>query len=214
MSRPRVPAPPEPFPAVAVQPIPAGTSLHRCHAGTLRPAAFNPCLGQPSRFAPFTDRHGTCVPTLYAAETAEAAAFETIFHDIAPTARFKTVRLQAIEARSMSEIAPRRDLRLVKLFAPDLKAWTVARNRLIDTPRSTYAQTVQWARAIHAAHPGVDGLIWTSRQCDPAWCTVLFGDRVTEEDFDEVRSRRAAADPGLILELRGYGQRAGITIVS
>jgi hypothetical protein len=58
---------------------------------------------------------------LYAATSREAAAFESIFHDIEPTALFKTMRLDVVEPRSVSRIAPKRDLLLAGLFAPNLK---------------------------------------------------------------------------------------------
>lgn len=214
MSRLRIPAPPSPFPPVTLSPIAAGATLHRTHAASLRPAQFNPCLGQATRFAPVHDTGGACVPTLYAAATREAAAFESIFHDIEPKARFKTVPLARVEARTVSEIVPRRDLALARLFAPDLKAWGVARGRLIDTPKSTYGATALWARAIHAAHAQVDGLVWTSRQCDPDLCLILFGDRIGEADFEVADSRQVGGDPELLLQLRGYGARAGIAIVA
>ncbi|WP_375462118.1 RES family NAD+ phosphorylase [uncultured Enterovirga sp.] len=208
------PAPPSPFPSINTQNLTKGTVLHRTHASSFGPAQFNPCKGQPTRFAPFVDAAGSCVPTLYAASTREAAAFESIFHDIEPTAPFKTVRLDVVEARSVSRIAPKRDLMLARLFAPDLKAWGLSRTQLIETPKSTYDKTVLWAEAVHRARNDVDGLIWTSRQCDPDVCVILFGDRVAESDFVEVERIDVSADAALLLELRNFGQRAGITIVS
>jgi hypothetical protein len=106
---------------------------------------------------------GACVPTLYAATSREAAAFESIFHDIEPTAPFKIVRLDTVESRSVSRIALKRDLLVAGLFAPDLKAWGLSRGELIETPKSTYGQTAVWAQAIHNARSDLDGLIWTSR---------------------------------------------------
>jgi hypothetical protein len=114
--------PPSPFPSINTQTITKGTILHRTHGSGFRPAQFNPCMGQPTRFASFTDAAGACVPTLYAATSREAAAFESIFHDIEPAAAFKTVRLDVVESRSVSRIAPKRDLLVAGLFAPDLKA--------------------------------------------------------------------------------------------
>jgi hypothetical protein len=211
---PVLPRPPTPFPKTNLQILAAGTSLHRTHSRSLRPAEFNPGRGQPARFSPFNDLSGRAVPSLYAGTSREAAAFESIFHDIEPTASFKTVRLDLVEARSVSQIAPKRDLRLAGLFAPDLKAWGLARTDLIDTPKSTYDQTVVWAQAIHDAEPSLDGLVWTSRQCDPERCIALFGDRVTEADFDVVERLEVAGDPALLLALRAFGLRAGITIVN
>jgi hypothetical protein len=208
-----VPAPPSPFPSINTKTVTKGTILHRTHGSSFRPAQFNPCKGQPTRFAPFADAAGTCVPTLYAATTREAAAFESIFHDIEPSATFKTVRLSVVESRSVSRIAPKRDLLVARLFAPDLKAWGLSRGELIETPKSTYRQTVLWAEAIHRARPDLDGLIWTSRQCDPEQCVILFEDRIGEVDFDIQDCIDVSAHASLLLELRNFGQRAGITIV-
>jgi RES domain len=209
-----VPQPPSPFPSINIQTVAKGAILHRTHAAGFRPAEFNPCKGQRTRFAPFADAAGACVPTLYAATSREAAAFESIFHDIEPTASFKTVRLNVVESRSVSTIAPKRDLLVAGLYAPDLKGWGLSRVELIDTPKSSYCQTVLWAQAMHRAHPDLDGLIWTSRQCDPDRCVVLFGDRVGEADFDVHDRIEVSADASLLLELRNFGRRAGITIVS
>lgn len=214
MTRRGPPRPPTPFPAVNIHALKAGTVLHRTHSRGFRPAQFNPCQGQPTRFAPFHDAAGACVPSLYAATSREAAAFETIFHDMEPDAAFKTVRLDVVAGRSVSRIAAVRDLRLASLFTPDLSAWTLRRTDLIDTAKSTYGQTALWAQAIHTACEGADGLIWTSRQCDPERCVVLFGDRIAEGEFDVLERLEAATDPALLLDLRGFGRRAGIGIVS
>ena len=206
--------PPNPFPPINCTILPAGTILHRTHASSFRPAQFNPCLGQPSRFAPFTNPSGACVPTLYAATTLGAAAFETIFHDIPAEAAFKTIRLNVLTARAVSRIEARRDLRLANLFTPDLKAWRLQRRDLIETAKSAYPQTARWAQAVHAADRSVDGLIWTSRQCDPDRCTMLFGDRVLETDFAVTERLEVGTAPALLLELRRIGRRAGIVVIS
>ncbi|CDX53088.1 RES domain-containing protein (fragment) [Mesorhizobium plurifarium] len=133
--------PPFPFPSINSQRVTKGSVLHRTHGSSFRPAQFNPCMGQPTRFAPFQDSAGTCVLTLYAATSREAAALESIFHDIETTAVFKTVRLDVVESRSVSRIAPKRDLLVAGLFASDLKACGISRGDLIETPKSTYGQT-------------------------------------------------------------------------
>lgn len=43
---------------------------------------------------------------------------------------------------------------------------------------------------------------------------VLFGDRVSEGESDILERLDVAADAALLLEPRGSGRRAGITIVS
>jgi hypothetical protein len=173
-----------------------------------------PCLGNPTRFAPFADAAGACFPTLYAATNREAAAFESILHDVDARTAFIIVPLEVVLKRSFSQIAHHRDLRLASLFALDLKRLNIERRDSIDTPASTYDQTVLWAKAIHRTHPDVDGLIWTSRRCDPEQCVVLFGDRVPESAFDVVDGHELATDSVLLLEIRDYGRRAGITLVS
>lgn len=214
MTPPVLPRPPDPFPPYNPYRLIAGTELHRNHLRGFRSAEFNPGAGDPSRFAPFNDAAGRIVPTLYAGTTRETAAFETIFHDIDPAASFKTVRQDVVEGRTVSRIAPARDLRLANLFTPDLAAWGIARTDLIQTPKSAYDQTVLWAAAIHAAHPDLDGLVWTSVRCDPERSIVLFGDRLAEADLRVLERRDAATDAALLLELREYGKRAGIVIVS
>jgi hypothetical protein len=209
-----LPSPPDPFPNVNTQILRSGTILHRTHASAFRPTQFNPCKGEATRFAPFTDVSGDCVPTLYAATNREAAAFESIFHDIAPGGSFKTVRLSTVEARAVSKISPRRDLVVARLFSPDLKLWGLSRTDLIETPKLVYDQTVLWAKAIHQARPDLDGLIWTSRQCDPEQCVILFEDRISESEFDIIEQVDVSADGNLLLELRAFGQRAGITIIA
>ena len=209
-----IPLPPSPFPNINTRTVAKGAILHRTHVSRFRPAQFNPCKGQPTRFAPFNNAAGACVPTLYAATTREAAAFESIFHDVEPTASFKTMRLDVVESRSVTRISPKRDLLLAGLFAPDLKAWGLSRGELIETPKSTYRQTVLWAQAIHRARSDLDGLIWTSRQCDPDQCLVLFEDRISEASFDTHDCIDVSADAGLLLEIRKFGRRAGIIIIS
>lgn len=209
----KVPPPPAVFSSVNITTISSGTILHRTHSSALRAAQFNPCLGQPTRFAPFKDGAGACVASLYAATSREAAAFESIFHDVAPTARFKTVRLSTVQSRSVSRIMPKHDLPLASLYAPDLKAWGIARTNLIETSKSTYLKTVLWAQALHSARPDIKGLIWTSRQSDPERCIIFFGDRVQERDFDVVDSIDVSTSTSLLLELRGHAKRARITII-
>lgn len=57
-----VPAPPSPFPSINTQTVAKGTVPHRTRGSGLRPAQFNLCKGPPTRFAPFTDATGACVP--------------------------------------------------------------------------------------------------------------------------------------------------------
>ena len=192
----------------------AGTPWHRIHASVFAPTAFNPCQGRPTRFAPLRDAAGTCVPTLYAASTFDAACYETLFHDVGQSGRFKTIPLSDVEERDASVIAPRRDLKLAALFAPELVQWQLSRADLIGTSAAQYLQTVRWAEAIHAQFPDLDGLVWTSNRCDPDLACLLFGDRVGEADLDPVARRSGADDPSVRADVRRAGQRGGIVLVA
>lgn len=207
---------PEP-PALAVTNrviIAAGTLLHRVHDRTFEPASFNPCVGRPSRFAPLRDANGRCIPTLYAATSYECAAHETAFHEIQHDADRKTVRLDTIVRLDHSALSTARELTLAALFEPDLNRWGLTRRDLIDTYASAYAATARWAMAIHDADTEIDGLVWTSRRCDPERAFVFFGDRVRADDFREASRTPIAGSGELLDQLRGFAVRAGILIAT
>ena len=190
----------------------AGTSLERVHDRNYRANEFNPCKGAPTRFAPIRDLQGNCVPSLYAGDTVESAIYETIFHDIPVKARRKTVSRALVQGRAHGRLEVLRDLRLASLRGPDLKKWRVSRHSLITTSPKLYRDTARWAEAIHHQFPYVEGLVWTSNQCDPDTAYVFFGDRVAPRDFDVVRVRDGALDAGLLSDVRLAGRRIGITI--
>lgn len=212
---PALPRPPAKLPRINIYTLSTGQVLHRNHNGAFAASAFNPGRGQPSRFAPFTAAATSlAVATLYAATSREAAVHETPFHDIKAAEPLKVIRKAIVETRIASTVSPRRDLRLAALFTPDLMLWGITRGQLIDTPKTSYAETALWAQALHAADPTIDGLVWTSRRCDPDLCVVLFGDRLASTDLDVLESLTIAGDDALITELRDFGRRAGITILT
>ncbi len=185
--------------------------LHRVHDRRFPGNDFNPCRGPDTRFAPIQDEEGRCVPSLYAGGTVEAAIYETVFHDIPVTSPDrKTVPRGAVESRKHSTLQPRRPLRLASLRAPDLRKWQIRRESLIASPPSQYKHTALWAKAIHDQHD-VDGLIWTSRQCDPDAAMLLFGDRVAAQDI-RVVGVRAGTDGSFVKDVRQAGKRSGIVI--
>jgi len=205
------PLPPAPFPSVNRHILNAGATIDRIHDCAFAANAFNPGLGSPTRFAPLKPDRGDTIPHLYAAHGFECAAHETVFHEIQHDAPRKTVAKAKINPLMLSSVRLRRDLTLASLFQPDLGAWKISRADLIDTFASGYSKTVKWALAIHAAHD-VDGLIWTSRRCDPATAIILFGDRVKPDDLQVLNSERITASNDLFAQLRQFGKRADITI--
>lgn len=189
----------------------AGTLLHRIHDRRFGAIDFNPGKGS-SRFAPF-EIGGSFVPTAYAATSLECAIFEAIYHDIEPSAVFKSVLWSDLEKLLYSTVEVKRDVDLAKLFTADLMKWGIERNQLIDTPRSTYPQTRLWSSAIHAAGADVDGMIWTSRKYDEERAMMLFGDRVLLGDLSPVSSVDVTGDAGVLQLVYDLGSRAGIDII-
>lgn len=206
------PPPPDPFPAINRVHVPAGTVLHRIHDHRYDPDGFNPCQGRPTRFAPLLRADGSCIPTAYAARTLECAARETVFHEVQHDAARKTMDLDAVEALDHSVVRTARGLTVCGLFEPDLNRWKLTRRDLIDTFASQYKRTAPWAVAVHDAHPDVDGLVWTSRRCDPDLAYVLFGDRVGKAGLEVSSRERVGSSPALLARMRGFGERAGITL--
>ena len=192
--------------------LPQGSLLHRVHRTDFRAAQFNPGLGGPTRFAPFSGPAGTPVPSLYAASTLRAAIHETIYHDIPASALIKTVRVNDVQSRTHSELRTARDLRLIELRNVTLGRWGISRAELISSCAAQYDQTVLWAEAIHRSFPDADGLLWTSSQCDPDDACLLFGDRVCENDFELVLSREGGRDKSFEEDVRNEGRRRGITL--
>jgi hypothetical protein len=207
-----IPPPPDPFPAINRHPLPVGSELHRIHSAARTATGFNPGLGLPTRFAPLMRADGYRVPTAYAAMDYECAAHETIFHEIPFDAARKTIALDKVEPLSHSVLRTRRELVLATLFEPDLNAWGLTRRQLIDTLAVDYPRTARWALAIHQAEVDVDGLVWTSRRCDPQQAYLLFGDRVAGADLEPFAETRIIASNDALAALRGFGARAGITL--
>lgn len=191
----------------------SGTVLHRIHDQSRSPTAFNPCRGRPTRFAPIEDDEGRCVPSLYAGSTFDSAAYETLFRGIPVHAHRKTAPLSAVISRAHGTFQPLRDLTLASLRAPDLAKWGVSRDALIASSPQHYQETAAWAKAIHDQCPRIEGLVWTSSQCDPDDAYLFFGDRVRPGDLRIVSVRDGSSDPAFLADVRLAGQRAGITIV-
>ncbi len=189
--------------------VAAGTPLHRLHHVDYPGARFNPCLGSGTRFAPLEDA-GSCIPTLYAATTFDGAAFETVFrgrpHPLAGVPR------QEVETRGASELRPLRDLSLVPFFSPELSAWGLDPVAVFAPDASSYPGCRALALRAWADNPAAVGLVWSSVRDSSAWALLLFGDRLSEADFEHARLREVRSDPGLLAELREAGRRGGFRI--
>ena len=137
-------------------------------------------------------------------------SYETLFHDIPLRARRKTIPRTKVEDRKHTTLQLRRDLRLASLRAPALLKWKVA-SALVWGPPKQYGATARWAKVIHDQFQEVQGLIWTSRRCDPHSAMLLFGDRTAEADL-EVVGVRDGRDASFLRDVREAGEQAGIVI--
>ncbi len=199
--------------------IKSGTEIHRIHNEKWQPDAFNPGASIDSaagnvgsRFAPIRSR-GRFVPTMYGANSLGCAAFETIFHDIDPAARFKTVSMSALSSLRYSVLTLNEELQLTPLFTPDLKKLSLERRDLIDCPALHYSITRPWAAAIHDSPRSPAGLIWASRQFDEDKAYMLFGTRIDHSYLTVARSVSIVGHAETLEQLRQFGERAGITII-
>lgn len=181
------------------------------HSSDFGATSFNPGYGH-SRFAPLIAVDGAKIPTLYAAGTFQSASFEYVFHDIDPAAPFKTIPLSSLNKLTYSVLRLTRDTHLARLFEIDLNRMGATRSQVIDTPPSTYGDTVQWCRAVHDSSEELDGMIWTSRKCDPDSAIILFGDRLNENELEMVSSDVVMNSPILLEQLRASGAMAGIVL--
>lgn len=207
-----LPPPPDNLREPNLEKLAAGTLLQRVHARQFAGSAFNPCQGGPTRFAPIRNRDGDCIPSLYASSTVESAIYETVFHDIPAAARRKTVPIDQITTRMHSTLRLRRGITLANLRAPDLRKWSLTPEGLLGSLPTTYQRTALWAKAIHDQFAGVEGLMWTSSQCDPDNAVLLFGDRVESADIEVVSIRDGRIDRSFWDDVRDAAQRGGIRI--
>jgi hypothetical protein len=207
-----IPRPPTPLPATNRIALPSTTDLHRIHNSGFASNSFNSCQGRPSRFAPLVRADGTCIPTLYAATNLECAVHETVFHEIQHDAKTKSIGYREIENLDYSVLRPRRDLVFASLFEPDLNRWELTRRQLIDTFAADYEATAEWAIAIHDNFSDIDGLVWTSRRCDPERAYLLFGDRLPVDLIQPVQRARIVETNALLLQIRDFADRANILI--
>jgi hypothetical protein len=192
---------------------PASQPLFRVFRLKYEATAFNPGLagGVQGRFHFFDDLHGKAVPTLYGAETAEAAFAETIFRDLVFGAP-RILRSMRLGDVAIARLALARDLNLIELYGHGLQRLGLTAEQLTATPAFEYQRTVVWARALHTAIPGADGIVWMSRQFNTSKALMLFGDRVKNGVLTPLEVHPLASGEGLDL-LRHCANEAGISIL-
>jgi hypothetical protein len=187
--------------------------LHRVHSDRYQADEFNPGKKGNARFSPICDANDKPIPTIYAAATFNAAAMESVFHDVSHAPGYKNYAKDKLEGHMHSEVQTKRDLKLADLSSVALRKLGVQRKQLIDTEKDQYPNTRQWAEAIHARHPEIQGLSWISRQDDTARAVVLFGDRVPKGTLQQVGgSRNLLKDDQAYAELLDLAERIGVDV--
>ncbi|MBS0316068.1 MAG: RES family NAD+ phosphorylase [Proteobacteria bacterium] len=194
--------------------LPAEQVLHRVHQDLYEADQFNPGLKGNARFSPIRDTKGDLIPTLYAAATFEAAAMESVFHDVSHAPGFKHYDKRKLEGQLHSEVKVKHALKLADLGSVALRKLGVQRKQLIDTEKDQYPATRRWAEAIHAQYPDIQGLSWISRQDDSARAVMLFGDRIPKGALQQVGdSRNLLKHEQTYAQLLNLADRIGVDIV-
>ena len=206
--------PPPPILHITLTAWPAGAVLHRVHNLDYGAVQFNPGIRGNARFSPIADLDGNLIPTLYGGSSFACAAMESVFHDVPFAAGFKAYDKGKLAGQGHSQFTAAQDLVLADLASRSLRKLGVERKQLIDTEKDQYPVTRQWAVAIHAAFPEVQGLCWISRQDDSARAVVLFGDRIADELLKPgVATRSLVGDPAAYGELLALAEQIGVDIV-
>jgi hypothetical protein len=163
-----------------VTPAP-GSGWSRVHHARYGYAEPNPGFGD-SRFAPFDAADdGHRVPTLYLAETPEAALLETALHGVSEWARREVAELGLLGLHHAQLLLPG-GLTFADLRDPQLQLLGLERSHLASSSAEHYPCTRTVAKAVHASKQALDGILWHSRQTElngrhPAEVMVIFADR-------------------------------------
>ena len=171
-----VPDPPDPFDPLE-ELLPQGARLYRAFAAApgRDAATFNPGHGT-SRFSFFGE---PVVPTLYLAQTDEAAVCEAILRDVPQPGG--VLLPEQYRDRVVAAVTTRRELRLAQFLGAGLARLGVRAHELTDAPSREYDRTVAWGEAAHDA--GFDGVVWMAGRLNTDRAYVLFGDRVPSADL-------------------------------
>jgi hypothetical protein len=171
-----------------------------------------------ARFNPFPDKDGDNVPTIYAATTYEAAALESVFHQV-PHIQTPEIMRSQVETWEYLELRTLRDLRVVRLTNPQLRQLKVSgrteslrEDELIHSPASQYTAARTWAKLLHDQIPGLDGLVWRPRLAGQGEAYVFFGDRCGAGDFAVVNTPTPLTSPTEYGKIKGVADAANITI--
>jgi hypothetical protein len=175
----------------------SGQTMYRVHDAIYAVDQFNPSPKGNARFSPILDPSGKVIPTLYAATTPRGALMESVFRDIPYRTGFKHVDGRRLAGTVCSTLLFRNDFQLLDLSKVALRGLGIPPRQLIDTTKAHYPATRGWAGQVYAAHPRVQGFLWSSRQDDRALAVVLFGSRVNPSTLIDARLARPLVRNGV-----------------
>ena len=161
----------------------SGETMYRVHDAIYPVDQFNPSPKGNARFSPILAPSGNVIPTLYAATTPRGALMESVFRDVPYRTGFKHIDSKRLEGRVCSTLLFQADFELLDLSKVALRGLGIPPRQLIDTTKAHYPRTRAWAEQVYAAHPKIQGFLWSSRQDDRALAVVLFGSRVKASDL-------------------------------
>lgn len=168
-----------------VEIIEPGTVLFRVHRDRFPDGRRNdgttpnPGFGRSARFSFFGD---PAIPVLYAAQTPEAAVYETILHSQEPGSVVVPVAWRHMVLSAIEVQAP---IRTAAFHGAGLRRLGLHARQMTDTPKAAYPYTVQWAEAAWRA--GLAGVSYMSRQFNSAKAHCLFGDRLNQTSLMPVK---------------------------
>ena len=153
--------------------------------GTTEPST----LPRPRRFSPVHDSRGAVVPVLYAGDSFTCALGETVFHDLPDdeTTDASVLRADLLTVRA-GFFTVTRDIEL-DLTDASLRRLRVAGARVVDTPPTSYDDTVAYARAAWRSTRAA-GLVWNSRRHRTGRAYLLFVDPPRAADGRRAVDRR------------------------
>lgn len=194
--------------------LPVGAELHRVHPEEYGATQFNPGPKGNARFSPINDSKGNSIPTIYAGASFECAAMETVFHDVSYAPGLKAYPKSKLIGHVHSTIQTAHALKLADLGTKSLRKLGIQRSQLIDTEKDKYPYTRSVAEAIHAQHPDIQGLRWTSRQDDSAYAYVFFGDRTGGAAITQTgASRNITKDAKAYEDTLDLAEKIGVDVV-
>lgn len=185
--------------------------MWRVHSAAYDPDGFNPDPVSEGRFRPFPSGRKV-VPTMYVADSFDAAVSESVFHDLDPRAKEQIVLRSRLYGIVRSAVTPGRDLRLADLQGPGLRRLRLRSRDLIDTAPDTYPDTARWGRALHGCPLKPDGIAWSSRLYPGGTAAILFGTRVTtiRFDYDDIKPLWLGE---AFVEFLAVAERAKVSVV-